>query len=77
MNNVDPCSIINHGHKNTTWIYVLVLPPKLYLVDFSSEPARFEQAHLFMIRVQRSARIFLGICSKFFVTHVHTHLGKL
>ena len=28
-----------------------LLPLKLYLVDFSSEPTRFEQAHLFMIIV--------------------------
>ena len=43
-------------------LYVLInlvlLPPKLYLVDFSSDPARFEQAHLFMTRVQKSAKIF-------------------
>ena len=32
---------------------------------FSSEPTRFEQAHLFMIRVQKSIRLFLGVYSKF------------
>ena len=32
----------------------VMLPPRLHLVGISGEPTKFEHAHLFMIRVQKS-----------------------
>ena len=47
----------------------MVLSTSFALRGFSVSRQSIEQVHLFMIRVQKSASLFLGVCSKIFVTH--------
>ena len=63
---VDPLSTNERG----------VLPPKLYLVDFSSEPVKWNKYTCSFFRVQKSTRIFLGVRSDFFCNTCSYPLGE-
>ena len=52
-------------------------PLILHLVDFSVSRQSIEQVHLFVIRIQKSTNIFLGLCSELFVNTCSYPLGEI
>ena len=52
-------------------------PLILLLVGFSVSHQSIEQVHLFVIKIQKSASLSLGVCSEFFVKYMFIPLwGK-
>ena len=57
--------------------YLICYPLIFHLVDFLVSRQSIEQVHLFVIRIQKSASLFLGLYSELFVDTCSYPLGEI